>query len=222
VAHGSVANLHKIEGAAVMVSGIPLSPRFRDPPQARRARQQLGLDPARPVVLIQGGGLGLGVDAVAPRLLSSAHNAQIVALTGRNAGAHGAVAALSARFPHRLRAWSWSDRIEVFLRAADIVVGKAGGLTVAEALACGRPLLATRSLRGQEGFNVDFLERHGVGWLVPEEELVPRVDSLLAHPDELARIKERAASLGQCNAAARIADVVLALARSPSATARAG
>jgi UDP-N-acetylglucosamine:LPS N-acetylglucosamine transferase len=110
--------------------------------------------------------------------------------------------------------WDWTGRIETFLRAADIVVGKPGGLTVAEALACGRPLLATRSLRGQEGFNVAFLERHGVGWLVSEEELVPRVESLLADPGDLKRIQEQAWTLGRRDGAPRIADRVLALARS--------
>jgi processive 1,2-diacylglycerol beta-glucosyltransferase len=99
------------------------------------------------------------------------------------------------------------------------VVGKPGGMTVAEALACGRPLLATRSLRGQEGFNVGFLERNGVGWLVSEQDLVARVESLLAHPGELARIQERAASLGRRDGAARVAQRVLALAGSRNARA---
>ena len=217
VAHDSVANLESVERTQVMVSGIPLSPWFRDPPTMLQARQQLGLDPARPVVLVQGGGLGLGVDAVARRLVSGTRNAQIVALAGRNADAHAAAGALAARFPHRLRACNWTDRIELFLRAADIVVGKPGGMTVAEALACGRPLLATRSLRGQEGFNVGFLERHGVGWLVSEQELVTRVESLLAYPAELARIQEHAASLGRRDGAARVARRVLALAGSRNA-----
>jgi UDP-N-acetylglucosamine:LPS N-acetylglucosamine transferase len=221
VAHGSVHNLDRVDRAQVAVTGIPLSPRFRHLPSAAQARQQLGLDRTRPVVLVQGGGLGLGVDAVARRLLCGTHGAQIVALTGHNAAAHAAVRALAARFPDRLRACKWTDRIEVFLRAADIVVGKPGGLTVAEALACGRPLLATRSLRGQEGFNVGFLERHGVGWLVPEEHLVARVGSLLAQPADLARIQNRAWSLGRRNGAAKVLERVLALARLPRAKARA-
>ena len=70
--------------------------------------------------------------------------------------------------------------MDLYLRAADLVVGKPGGITVAEALACGRPLLATRSLGGQEGFNVDFLERNGVGGLVGDREVAERVDALAA------------------------------------------
>jgi UDP-N-acetylglucosamine:LPS N-acetylglucosamine transferase len=106
----------------------------------------------------------------------------------------------------------WTERMEIPVRAADIIVGKPGGLTVAEALACGRPLVATRSLGGQEGFNVRFLETHGVGRLVPEHELVQSVESVLADRDGLARMQERAMRLGKRDGADRVAELALALA----------
>ena len=42
------------------------------------------------------------------------------------------------------------------MRAADLVVGKPGGLTVAEVLACGRPLLAARSWVARKDSTCDF------------------------------------------------------------------
>lgn len=218
VAHETVANLHSVERSRIAVTGIPLMPGFRHPPPASQARAQLGLDPRRPVLLVPGGGLGMGVDAVVTRLLSGIPEAQLLALTARNAAAQAALAPLVARFPSRLQMHGWTDRMEVFMRAADIVVGKPGGLTVAETLACGRPLLATRSLRGQEGFNVRFLEQHRVGCLVSDEELVPRIASLLADRAELERIQDRAWALGRRDGADRIAELVFATARqSPAA-----
>jgi processive 1,2-diacylglycerol beta-glucosyltransferase len=214
IAHDSIANLHRIQHARVVHTGIPLPPRFRNPPDAVQAREQLGLDVRRPVVLVQGGGLGLGVDKVAERLLLGTTGVQIVALSGRNAHARAALDPIAALLPARLQVWDWTEQIDTFLRAADVVVGKPGGVTVAEALACGRPLLATRSLRGQEGFNAAFLERHGVGWLVSEDEVVTRIQSLLAHPRELARIQRHAWALGRRAGAAQIAELVLELARS--------
>jgi processive 1,2-diacylglycerol beta-glucosyltransferase len=213
VAHETVANLQSVEPSRVVVTGIPLKPGFRHPPSANQARAELGLDPNRPVVLVPGGGLGLGVDAVIANLLSGIPNAQLLALTASNAAARAALAPLTARYPSRLHTHGWIDRMEVFLRAADLVVGKPGGLTVAEALACGRPLFATRSLRGQEGFNVRFLEQHHVGCLVSDEQLVPRIVSMLADRAELARIQDRAWALGRRDGADRIADLVLATAR---------
>ncbi len=214
IAHESIPGLPDIgnEPAQMLVTGIPLMPGFRNPPSAREARLQLRLDPDAPVVLVPGGGLGLGVDTIAERLLAPPGHLQVLVLVGHNAAARKSLAALAGRYPGRLSVWDWTEQMEVFIRAADVVVGKPGGLTVAEVLACGRPLLATSSLRGQEGFNVRFLEQHGVGQLVPEDELVERIESLLANRGELAHIQQRAWTLGKRDAAARIAEAALAFA----------
>jgi UDP-N-acetylglucosamine:LPS N-acetylglucosamine transferase len=219
VAHESIVGLPRpgIDAARVRVTGIPLMPGFRRPPSAEQARLQLGLDPAAPVVLIPGGGLGIGVDAVAARLAGASRAWQIAVVAGRNRAAQQALAALVSQHRTRLRVWDWTERMEVFMRAADVVVGKPGGLTVAETLACGRPLVAAHSLRGQEGFNVRFLERHGIGGLVPEEGLGPHIESLVSDPARLAHIQERCSALGRGDGAERIAALALELARSPLA-----
>jgi UDP-N-acetylglucosamine:LPS N-acetylglucosamine transferase len=105
--------------------------------------------------------------------------------------------------------------MEVFMRAADVVVGKPGGLTVAEAMACGRPLVAAQGLRGQEGFNVRFLEENGIGGLVREEGLAAHVESLVSNPARLGQIQRRSAQLGRRDGAEKIADLALELMRSP-------
>jgi UDP-N-acetylglucosamine:LPS N-acetylglucosamine transferase len=219
VAHESIAGLAHagIDAARVRVTGIPLMPGFRRPPSVEQARLQLGLEPAAPVVLIPGGGLGIGVDAVAARLASSSRAWQIAVVAGRNRAAQQALARLVTRHPTRLRVWDWTERMEVFMRAADVVVGKPGGLTVAEALACGRPLVAAHSLRGQEGFNVRFLEQHGIGGLVPEEGLAAHIECLVSDPARLAHIQQRSWELGRRDGAERIAELTLELAQCPVA-----
>ena len=96
-------------------------------------------------------------------MLEPASALQVLVMPGRNSDAQSALAKAQQLYPDRLRVCGWTERMDLFIRAADVVVGKPGGVTVAEVLACGRPLFATRSLGGQEGFNVDFLERHQVG-----------------------------------------------------------
>jgi len=199
------------QGSQVVATGVPLMPDYSSPPSAAESRAELGFDTSIPVVLILGGGLGLGVDTVARHLLTSRLPMHLIVMTGRN---HRARAALESLHDARVLICDWTDQVATFFAAADIVVGKPGGLTVAEALACGRPLLATRSLRGQEGFNVEFIERHGVGKLVAEEHLAAQVETWLSDRQALASVKQRALALGRRDGALRVARYAIELAGS--------
>ncbi|MEX0729380.1 MAG: glycosyltransferase [Aquisalimonadaceae bacterium] len=210
LAHQSMAepDTARITADKVVSTGIPLMPGFRQPPDVHEARRALGLATDRPTVLVAGGGLGLGVDAVAERLLTRSGDSQLLINSGRNPTARRALALLARRYPDRLRVWNWTEHMEQLICAADVVIGKPGGLTVAETLACGRPLLATHALQGQEGFNIRFLESHGAGRMVPEDQLVGALDALFRDPLALMRMKARAWSLGRRDGAARIAALV--------------
>ncbi|MEA3152200.1 MAG: processive 1,2-diacylglycerol beta-glucosyltransferase, partial [Gammaproteobacteria bacterium] len=199
-----------LDGRRVVTTGIPLMGQFTRPIDKREARCLLGLRGDRPVITVLGGGLGLGVDFMTERLLQGRTQTQLLVATGRNARAGAKLAVLVARFPSRIRHFQWTERVDVLIRAADLVVAKPGGLTVAEVLACGRPLLAARSLRGQEGFNTRFILKHQAGLLLEDGDLARQIDSLLGNPDQLNALTARAWSLGRRNGADEIAAHVLA------------
>lgn len=213
VAHQSI-----LDGGAsstssrAVVTGVPLMPDFAFPMSQAEARRELNLPEDAQVVLVLGGGLGISVDTTAMSLLRRPTSTHVIVMPGKNSKARAALDQLAAQHPQRLKVCDWSDRMDIYLRAADIVVGKPGGITVAEALACGRPLLATRSLGGQEGFNVDFLTRHRVGGLVADGELLNRVDALLGDREALQNMQRRAWLLGQRDGAAKVAELALDLA----------
>ena len=220
VAHSSI-----LEGEAsstpsrAVVTGVPLMPDFAFPLSQAEARRILKLpDPAQ-IVLVLGGGLGLSVDTAAMSLLKRQTSTHVIVMPGKNNKARATLDRLAAQNPQRLHVCDWTDRMDLYLRASDVVVGKPGGISVAEALACGRPLLATRSLGGQEGFNIDFLSRHGVGGLVADGELLDRVDALLRDPEVLHDMQRRAWLLGQRDGAARVAGLAMDLASAHRAVA---
>lgn len=211
LAHDSIrANVNALyPHAQEIATGAPLMPQFTQPLSQSDARRRLHIPIDARVVLVQGGGLGLSVDAAAGALLAGEARPVVLAMSGRNAIAKTALDALARRYPQRLHVCEWTDRIDMYLSACDVVVGKPGGISVAEALACGRPLLATRSLGGQEGFNVGFLERHGVGGLVADGELATRVAHMLDDRAALRELQQRAWRLGRRDGAARIAELTL-------------
>jgi len=195
----------------VQATGVPLMPSFAELPSQQAARRWAGLDPGdpRPVVVVLGGGLGLGVAGVVGPLLERLTDARIVVMVGHNDHVLERMRELAAAAQGRLVVRGWTEHMENFVVAADLVIGKPGGLTVAEVLACGRPLLVTKSLQGQESFNVRFLERHRVGRLVSLEELPEHAAAWLANPAELQRVQQRAADLGRRDGAAQVAALVL-------------
>jgi UDP-N-acetylglucosamine:LPS N-acetylglucosamine transferase len=221
VAHEEIANVKEsgLQSYCVSYTGVPLMPGFAAPPSQSEARRAFEFDLEKPMVLVLGGGLGLGIECLAAQLLALPQNVQLVVMVGRNPSAQEQLRRLSAQHAQRLRVVGWSDRVEYLIRAADMVVGKPGGLTVAEALACGRPLFATRSLGGQEGFNLRFLERHGVGRLVGEDALVSLIHELLQAPDRLHELQDRAWSLGRRHGAERVIEIAQRFAVAPTRTA---
>ena len=211
VAHESLTSQFGTRERDVTGTGVPLMPGFTNPVPQIEARRQLGLPETGPIVLVLGGGLGLSVDSIAAQLLAQPLNALLLIVPGQNRAAEANLATLQKQHPGRMRVSGWTERMDLYMRAADIIVGKPGGISVAEALACGRPLFATRSLGGQEGFNVNFLQRHGVGALVDESELPHRIQSLVDQPQVLAEVQRLAWALGNRNGATRIAELALDL-----------
>jgi UDP-N-acetylglucosamine:LPS N-acetylglucosamine transferase len=200
--------------ALEIATGVPLMPDFMRPMSQADARQELQLPQAGPIVLVLGGGLGLSVDAACGALLERKNGPRLIAMPGRNSNARSALDALARKHPDRLHVCEWTERMDIYLRAADVVVGKPGGISVAEALACGRPLLATRSLGGQEGFNIAFLQSHDVGGLVADGELLDRLAALLQDSNALHAMQMRAWQLGRREGARRVAEIAVELATS--------
>lgn len=211
VGHESTARMladHGVSAERIHVTGIPLRPEFENPPGQRQARHRLGLDD-RPTVLVTGGEYGIGTVEAVERLVNGVSCGMRVlvttdALARKNAG----LTALAARHPERVRIFPWTEEMAVLMCAADIVVGKPGGLTVSESLACGRPFIATCALGGQETHNVRFLENHGLGCRLVPEQLPEHLGHLFENTGKLAALQERARAAVPRRAAHAAAELI--------------
>lgn len=199
----------------ISVTGIPLMPPFAAPPRQHEARRRLGLED-RPTLLITGGRHAIGtLDAVQHLVSQPDGGYQILVTAGPQTEGYGRLRGLSQRYPRQLRLFDWTDDMAVLLSAADVVAGKPGGLSITEALACGRPFFATCSLGGQEGHNVQYLERIGLGWRISPEQLPARVKALLDDPVRLKGLQSRARQQLRQPGAAAVADVIEQIMRGP-------
>ena len=214
VAHESIARRLRTRGVSadtVTVTGIPLMPGFLNPVSQPEARRQLGLD-EQPTLLVTGGQLGIGTLEAVEQILKDRPGEVQVLVTGRTGeGRQDRLRALEADHPSLLKVFTWTDDMATLMRAADLVAGKPGGLTVSESLACGRPFLATCCLGGQEEHNLQFLEQYRLGYRVPATGLSVEVRHLFQAPEQLSRWQRHVAGHGPRDGAARVAALAIRL-----------
>ncbi len=113
-----------------------------------------------------------------------------------------------------VRVYNWVERMPMLLRAADCVLSKAGGLIIAESLACGLPMVLMDVMPDQETGNVDFVLQNGVGELaLSPDELVEILSRWLADGAGLLQQRARCARrLGNPEAAYQAAEFIWRLA----------
>lgn len=169
------------------------------------ARDQLGLPQDKPLVLIVGGGEGMGpLIPVVQALAARRPDAHLVAIAGRNRALQAQLCALDLPVPVQVE--GFVANIEVWMRAADILVTKAGPNTLSEAFIAGLPLVLYTALPGQESGNVDHVVEHRAGVWAPQPQSAARaVMELLANPEQRETFAAHSAALARPYAAEQIA-----------------
>ncbi len=195
----------------VVVSGIPVAEKFAEVFDRGTLRRELGLADRFTALLTAAAGQPGDLRDIAAQLAGS--GIQVAAVTGNNSRLKRRLDTL-ARKTDLVRVFGYTSDMHRMMRSADVLVGKAGGLTVSEALAVGLPLIIYNPVPGQELYNVDFLVNYGAGMLSrDEDDVVEKVRFLSTHPQRLKQMADNAATLGKPAAAQAICERVLAALR---------
>lgn len=163
------------------VTGMPVSGRFTRPLEKEAAREQLGLPRDKKLYLVMTGGIGCG-DAVtlceALRLVPDP-GMLICALPGRNEALR---AALEEKYQGEgVMAVPFTDQVAAYMRAADVLLSKAGGISSSEAAALRVPLVHTMAIPGVETLNAAFFARHGMSFFAQNVDQAARFADRLVY-----------------------------------------
>jgi processive 1,2-diacylglycerol beta-glucosyltransferase len=197
----------------VLLCGIPVDPAFALPFDKKELLPAFGLDARRPVVLVMGGGMGpVPLDQVVSSLERCNAPMQVLAVTGHDRFLRHKLELLRGRLAVDLHLFGWTDNVPELMAVSDLLITKPGGLTAAEALAAGLPMILTHPIPGPEERHVRYLCQNGVALHAKTLRDIPRlVSRLLASPGELGEIQRRAAEWSRPDAAHAIAQVAMAL-----------
>ncbi|MBX5467928.1 MAG: glycosyltransferase [Firmicutes bacterium] len=188
----------------IEVTGIPVRRGFWHPP-----RREPAPSPSKPTVLFMTSALGTlgGVREMCEALFALPHPVRWVVVTGRDHRLRHRLGALGPRYPSaEVEVLGYLDGVAERMAAAELVITKAGGLTVSEALALGRPLLLVRPVPGQEAGNAAWLSRQGAAVVATDSaDVAQKALALLKDPQRLAGLAQASARLGRPQAALDIA-----------------
>jgi processive 1,2-diacylglycerol beta-glucosyltransferase len=187
----------------IKVTGIPVRP--------GTAQHQVKDDDARRV-LVMGGGRGMGIAGRTVRRLDRCPVPfTIDVVSGTNRKLRRELVSSRGRFQHPLRVRGYVHNAAALMGSASLLIGKPGGLTSAEAMAVGLPMVIVRPLPGQEKGNADCLVRHGAAVRVDRDREISKVvTALFEKPPLMRMMRERALALGRPRAAADIAKRIVA------------
>ena len=201
----------------VTVSGIPIDPVFTEPKDKRAMRRKHGLDQDRFTILVSAGGFGVGpVGHLMQALARLSHPAQVVAVCGRNEALKAELTEggkkLAKQSAVSFTLVGFTTEMDELMTAADLFVGKPGGLTTSEVLAKGLPMVVINPIPGQEERNSDHLLEQGAAIRCNNlPALAYKIDTLIDTPGKLAQMSENARAMGKPEAASLVVDRLVAL-----------
>ena len=199
----------------ITVSGIPIDPVFAIHKDKREMRLKHGLAPDLTTILLSAGGYGVGpLEQLVTALFPLGRLAQIIAICGRNEELKARVTQLAtATGPDSsvtVRAFGYTNHMDELMSAADLMVGKPGGLTTSEALAKGLVSVIANPIPGQEERNSDHLLEAGAAIRCNSlPTLAYKLDCLLSDSERFAGMQENARVMSRPNAATEIVHKLL-------------
>jgi len=203
----------------VFALGNPITPPPRAPADRSAALATFGLDPARPTVFVFGGSQGArALNEALAGALAAGRLASVNVLWGTGTAQQERYGAFAR--PGSVCVRGFFDPIAPAYAAADLVVCRAGAMTVAELCAWGKPSVLIplpSAAADHQTFNARALADAGAAVFLPEEKLSPEslaqvVTSLVADLGRLRSLAAAARSRGHPDAARAIMSKILTLA----------
>ena len=186
--------------------GLPVADRFCQPASSQEAlRKQYGWPRDRKLILLVGGGEGMGPLEKTAHTIAEAHlPVALAVITGRNASLKARLEA--QKWPMPVFIYGFVHDMPDFMRAADILVTKAGPGTISEALIAGLPIVMYSRLPGQEDGNVTYVVSEGAGvWAPQPDDIVTAIRTWITSSGKYAQAASACQRLARPQAARDIA-----------------
>lgn len=197
----------------ICVSGIPVRDVFLKPFNKNKLRKELGLFLRKPILLMMGGGDAVGPFVQILKSLSAFKDLfQLVVIAGRDKERQKNLKLKFDSLGFEGRVVGFVNNIDEYMKVADLLISKAGGLTTTEAITLGLPMLIVRPTPGQEDGNTDYLIKAKAGIYVKDvKEIGKVVKKILRDSNKLKEMKKNSKKIAKPEASETIIKEMLSL-----------
>ena len=198
-----------MDPARVRVVGQPVAERHCAPAGDKKVlRQKLGWEQEKTIILLIGGGEGMGpLGKTAREIAASGLDVALAIVTGRNQRLKKHLESLDWSVPVHI--YGFTRELPDFMRAADVLVTKAGPGTIAESLNANLPMILYAKLPGQEDGNVTFVVEEKVGvWAPQPKRVVQTLMEWVQKPEIRLQYAENCRRAARPNASRQIARAI--------------
>ncbi|TGE33979.1 glycosyltransferase [Desulfosporosinus sp. Sb-LF] len=185
-----------IEAQCILMTGIPVSPRFEEYVDRQLIIKKLGFNPELPTFLLMGGAYGILESAarICQKLADSYVPVQTIIVCGKNDKLYQSLEMMIAKARNPMVRLGYVNNVEELMTVSDLIITKAGGLTVSEALTKHLPLVIYKPIPGQEEENAHFVKNIGAGYVADTEAELGRIlNHFLRHPEDIEKMRQKAA-----------------------------
>lgn len=199
-----------VDDKKINVLGIPIDPAFAHQNERNEVSKKLGLSPDKMTVLIIGGGQGYGpMENIVSEILRQNLDIQLVIVTGTNEILQKRLASVAGDIKG-VKIFGFVNNISEIMDMCDIVITKPGGLTTAESMSKGLPMILTLPIPGQEEKNRTFFVNGRMALMGDSpEEAALALKRFLFEPELLKEYKRNISGKARPRASLDIAKEIL-------------
>lgn len=190
----------------LIVVGQPVAQKYCVPAGNKASlREKLGWPQDKTIVLAVGGGEGMGpLGKTARAIAESGLDVALVVVAGRNERLKSSLE--KQHWPVPTLIYGFTREMPDFMRAADVLVTKAGPGTIAEAFNAHLPIILYARLPGQEDGNVTYVRQTGAGvWAPTPKRVVATLRQWVERPEEREKVVAACRRVARPDAAILIA-----------------
>jgi processive 1,2-diacylglycerol beta-glucosyltransferase len=195
----------------IRVSGIPTTEEFHKAHGIEALKKRYGLDGNKKTVFIMSGGFGVGpVGKMLIEMQKCRTKIEIIAVCGHNKDLYRDLEKLSRQLNYTVKLFGFTDKVAELMAVSDLMITKAGGISVTEAMDSRLPMILYGSIPGQETWNERFLTSNGAARIAGKIEDIPGLaDGILGSEEVYSSFKQGLDAIRRPDAAEDITKEVL-------------